>query len=54
MDVNSLKPLATTEPERRCLLLPRGVVLLGGGNSAEGGDYRGEFLLLSSPSCFQN
>ena len=53
MDVNSLKPLATTGPKRRCLLLPRGVVLLGGGNSAEGGDYRGGFLLLSSLSCFQ-
>ena len=53
MDVNFPKSLATTEPERRCLLLPRGVVLLGGGNSAERGDYRGGFLLLSSLSCFQ-
>jgi len=49
MDVNSLKPLATTGPKRRCPLLPREVVLFGGGNSDKGGKEGGSFF---SPFLF--
>jgi len=47
----SLKPLATTTPERRCLLLPREVVLLGCGNSGNGGKRRGGVFLFLFPSA---
>ena len=47
-----MKPLATTEPKRRCLLLPREVVLLGGGNSDKGGK-EGGFFSLSFCGYFQ-